>query len=97
MNRQEAEAAGYVVDRHVYPWVAYKGPRFNPTEIHEVQTDDEAFLFEAVLAVAREATFTAHGCPEPQRIRRVVGSDVVANAQVVVAQVLEQPKFQAPK
>ncbi len=28
----KAEAKGFVVDRHCWPWVAYKGPRFAPTE-----------------------------------------------------------------
>lgn len=31
-TREAAVAAGYLVDTHVYPWVAYKGPRFNPSE-----------------------------------------------------------------
>lgn len=27
---EEWEEIGYTVDRHCYPWVAYKGPRFEP-------------------------------------------------------------------
>ncbi len=27
---EEAEADGWAVDRQVYPWFAYKGPRFSP-------------------------------------------------------------------
>lgn len=42
MTRAEAQAAGLEVDTHCYPWVAYKGPRFNPTELCEVFTDIEA-------------------------------------------------------
>lgn len=45
-SRAEAEAAGYDVDRSCYPWVAYKGPRFQPTEIHYIDTDREADLRE---------------------------------------------------
>jgi len=41
-NRQQAEAAGFTVDRCCYPWVAYKGPRFQPTELHYIDTDREA-------------------------------------------------------
>ena len=43
-TRQEAEAQGYTVDTHVYPWVAYRGPRFNPTEWHTVLTDKETHV-----------------------------------------------------
>lgn len=34
----EAERRGYTVDRHCYPWVAYKGPRFTPDEVIEIDT-----------------------------------------------------------
>lgn len=34
----EAEELGFTVDRSCYPWVAYKGPRFLPTEIIRVST-----------------------------------------------------------
>lgn len=27
---EEAEAMGWTVDRHTYPWCAYIGPRFDP-------------------------------------------------------------------
>lgn len=45
-NRSEAESAGFVVDKTCYPWVAYKGPRFQPTEWHYIDTDREASLRE---------------------------------------------------
>lgn len=38
MTAEEAEQAGFTVDRHCYPWVAYKGPRFAPTETAPVKT-----------------------------------------------------------
>lgn len=34
----QAAAAGWTVDRHCYPWVAYTGPRFNPDRITEIDT-----------------------------------------------------------
>jgi hypothetical protein len=42
MTRQDAEAAGYTVDRTCYPWFGYIGPRFNPTKSLEVYTDLES-------------------------------------------------------
>lgn len=45
MTRLEAVAKGYMVDDTVYPWVAYKGPRFAPTEAHRCMTDLESELF----------------------------------------------------
>lgn len=38
MTASEAEAQGYTVDRTCYPWLAYKGPRFEPTETQAVDT-----------------------------------------------------------
>jgi hypothetical protein len=38
MTEREALEKGYTVDRHCYPWVAYKGPRFQPTEWHTIKT-----------------------------------------------------------
>ena len=43
-NADSARLAGFTVDDHCYPWVAYKGPRFRPDEWHCVDTDDEALL-----------------------------------------------------
>ena len=42
MTRQDAEAAGFTVDRTCYPWFGYTGPRFNPTQSVEVYTDLES-------------------------------------------------------
>lgn len=35
---REARDRGFAVDTTCYPWVAYKGARFNPTEWHSIQT-----------------------------------------------------------
>lgn len=40
-DREQAESEGYTVDHHCYPWIAYKGPRFNPTIFKSIRTDDE--------------------------------------------------------
>lgn len=37
----KAQAEGFTIDRHCYPWVAYKGPRFSPSEWHVTDTDIE--------------------------------------------------------
>lgn len=34
----KAERAGWTIDRHCYPWVAYQGPRFNPTDWYYLDT-----------------------------------------------------------
>lgn len=38
LTAREAEALGFTVDRHCYPWFAYKGPRFQPIEVARVKT-----------------------------------------------------------
>lgn len=38
MTKEEAESKGYTVDDCVYPWIAYKGPRFNPIEWFAIYT-----------------------------------------------------------
>lgn len=40
----EARKCGYRVDDSCYPWVAYKGPRFNPTIWEYCYTDEEEKL-----------------------------------------------------
>jgi hypothetical protein len=47
MTRKEAESQGLVVDDTCYPWIAYKGARFNPIELHKCLTDRETGLVEA--------------------------------------------------
>jgi len=39
-----AQDHGYTVDRSCYPWFAYKGPRFNPSEARLCWTDTESNL-----------------------------------------------------
>lgn len=39
LTAAQAEAAGFIVDRHCYPWFAYKGPRFSPNETVEIITE----------------------------------------------------------
>lgn len=43
-HADEMEAKGYTIDHHCYPWVAYKGPRFNPTEWFSCYTKLESEL-----------------------------------------------------
>ena len=37
-SAEEAEEMGFTIDRHTYPWTAYKGPRFAPTECLVIYT-----------------------------------------------------------
>ena len=55
-SKAAAEAAGYRVDTTTYPWVAYRGPRFQPIKWGLVPTDREARLTAFVQDVARTAT-----------------------------------------
>jgi hypothetical protein len=47
-DSEQAMKDGYTVDRHCYPWVAYKGPRFNPTEWKHIRTDCECIAVDAL-------------------------------------------------
>jgi hypothetical protein len=38
VNRRDAEEAGYIVDDSVWPWVAYKGSRFDPDAWYIIDT-----------------------------------------------------------
>jgi hypothetical protein len=53
LTREDAKIRGLIVDDTCYPWFAYKGPRFGPTENHDCLTDLEAKLFEVVNEVAK--------------------------------------------
>lgn len=44
LHIDEAQAQGFVVDTHCYPYLAYKGERFRPTETQEVYTELESEL-----------------------------------------------------
>lgn len=38
LSAEEAEELGFTVDRCCYPWFAYKGPRFDPTDTIPIVT-----------------------------------------------------------
>lgn len=38
MTATQAQTQGFDIDRDCYPWVAYKGSRFDPYEIHSLVT-----------------------------------------------------------
>ena len=38
LSAEEAEELGFTVDRCCYPWFAYKGPRFEPTDTIPIVT-----------------------------------------------------------
>lgn len=44
MTAEEAREQGFAVDDTVYPWLAYKGPRFSPEKSFLVYTDMEATI-----------------------------------------------------
>lgn len=44
LTREKAEKRGFKIDDTVYPWLAYKGPRFRPEESARCLTDREAAL-----------------------------------------------------
>lgn len=69
-NRSEAESAGFVVDKTCYPWVAYKGPRFQPTEFHYIDTDrSRASGVSFVCRPCKNAAARAAYTPRPQQRR----------------------------
>lgn len=43
-HADEMKAAGFTIDTTCYPWVAYKGARFNPEVWHPCYTDLESRL-----------------------------------------------------
>jgi hypothetical protein len=47
-DRQHLQANGYSVDTSVYPWFAYKGPRFAPTANRRCRTDLECEQIEQI-------------------------------------------------
>ena len=48
----QAMAEGFTIDDTCYPWFAYKGPRFRPTEYRECYTELEAELLQINKSVA---------------------------------------------
>jgi hypothetical protein len=57
-ERQKAEQQGWAVDTTVYPWLAYKGPRFNPTQTQQIETDKESALRSALSATRNRLQLT---------------------------------------
>jgi hypothetical protein len=57
VDPEEMRGKGFTIDDHVYPWVAYKGPRFSPTEWYECFTDLESELMYQIneLQLGKEA------------------------------------------
>lgn len=47
--RSEALTAGFTIDSHCYPNVAYRGPRMQPTEWHYVESERELELRERAI------------------------------------------------
>ena len=48
VDSKSARDNGFMVDSCCYPWVAYKGPRFNPKEYYVIPTDTEFALKNAL-------------------------------------------------
>lgn len=61
--REAVKTKGFEVDAHAAGgWVAYKGPRFNPTKWFDIMSDQEFCLY---LAAKRALAADPNGfCPE---------------------------------
>lgn len=46
--RHVDECAGFEIDESTYPWVAYQGPRFNPTKWYPCYTELESRLIRTL-------------------------------------------------
>lgn len=57
-----ARRLGYTVDRNCYPWFAYKGPRFKPTDSKDCYTATEAKLLIALKDLMGQASGGAKSC-----------------------------------
>lgn len=59
IHPDDARRKGFTIDTYVYPWHAYKGDRFRPTEWQDCYTDLESETMKALeilrLSVARVA------------------------------------------
>lgn len=76
MHIAQARAAGFTVDTHCYPPMAYKGPRFNPTAHQECYTDLESALMAFVQAVAADTA-----SPHSAAANQLLGNELLAVAQ----------------
>ncbi len=66
---QAAEHNGFEIDRSCYPWIAYKGPRFDPDETHTVVTPAHNALELQVGDVDR----VARGCWDAAMAKQMAG------------------------
>jgi hypothetical protein len=60
-SKAKAEEAGYRVDTTTYPWIAYRGPRFQPIAWCVVPTNREAILTKLANDVAKCAAGVTPG------------------------------------
>lgn len=67
MHPDDAREQGYVIDSCCYPWLAYKGGRFQPTESHECYTERESDLIRR-----QQFPIMGTGCPETLTNRDIV-------------------------
>lgn len=56
----DSRADGFVIDETCYPWVAYKGHRFAPDEIHQCYTSLESALIRTLVALKDDGAISAH-------------------------------------
>jgi hypothetical protein len=47
-SKEEAQKQGYTVATDIYPWTAYKGPRFAPTEVQRCLTQHESQMLQTL-------------------------------------------------
>jgi hypothetical protein len=81
---QQAEDHGYTVDTTCYPHIAYKGPRFNPTEIARVYTAIEAYMLaqqdagkvDGCRFCGMSSTDPCPECPDPVAAQPASGDDL---------------------
>lgn len=59
LTRNQILKGGFTIDDHCYPPLAYKGPRFAPTEAFETLTE----LEEKLTLAARDLITALDNCP----------------------------------
>lgn len=79
MHIAQARAAGFTVDTHCYPPMAYKGARFNPTDHHECYTELESALM-AMLAFVQTVAADVSS-PHSVAAHQLLGNELLAAAQ----------------
>jgi hypothetical protein len=81
-SRKIAEAAGFIVDRHCYPWLAYKGPRFRPEDAHDCLTDCESALFEQLVGFRHNLSSLISAYPDKYPRHAFQGTLDAVNAAI---------------